>query len=354
MKEVKQIGVIGRTAFGTSLCDGQTIKTRILVEELNRRYPDAQICVADTYNYKKRAWDVLRSLFVCMKNSQVVFVLLSRNGMRTIFPVVNFLNLFFRRPVFHDCIGGSLDTLAERYPNLKKQIKRFDVNWVESPNLKKRLEDMGIHNAEYLPNFKRLTVLPEQELKQKKCEPYSFCTFSRVNEDKGIGRAAEAVIQINQAAEKRLATLDIYGPVEGDYGRVLDRYLAAGDGAVRYMGVADQNKSVETLKKYDTLLFPTTFAGEGFPGTLIDAFCAGLPVIATDWHFNGEIITEGVTGFLYPADEPWQLRQRMEQAVKNPEAMLAMGKNCLREAARYDADTVMQVICERIERAISS
>lgn len=47
-------GIIGRTAEGTELCDGQTIKTRVLAEEIKHAYPDSKIIVADTYNYKRR------------------------------------------------------------------------------------------------------------------------------------------------------------------------------------------------------------------------------------------------------------------------------------------------------------
>lgn len=346
MSQVK-IGVIGRST--EKLCDGQTIKTRVLIEELKRKYPNAELKLVDTYQYTKRVWRVLKDLFTCMKQSQVVFLLLSRNGMRVIFPIVNFLNLFYKKPIFHDCIGGNLDVLAEKYPFLKKQLKRFDINWVESPVLKTRLEKMGVHNVEYLPNFKRLRILPKSELSQKNQVPYNFCTYSRVNEAKGIGRAAEAILQINRAAGKTLVALDVYGPIEEDYDQILDRYIEQANGAITYRGVVEYDKSVEILKDYYALLFPTIFQGEGFPGTLIDALSAGVPVIATDWHCNGEIIKNEYTGYVYPVDEPECLQQLIEKIIRDPEKNLQMRRNCLCEAVKYDADSVMRVICERIE-----
>ena len=342
------IGIIGR--IDERLCDGQTIKTRVLVEELRRKYPNATFKMVETHRYTKRAWQILKDLLRCMKDSHVVFVLLSRNGMRVIFPLVNFLNLLYRKPIFHDCIGGTLDLLAAKYPLLRRQLKKFDINWVESTALKTRLENMGVNNVEYLPNFKRLRILPEGELTCKSQEPYYFCTFSRVNEAKGIGRAAEAVLQINRAACKTLVALDVYGPIEENYDQMLDWYIEQADGAITYKGVVEYDKSVETLKDYYALLFPTTFQGEGFPGTLIDALSAGVPVIATDWHFNGEIIKEGSTGYLYPVEKPECLRQLMEEIIKDPKQNLLMRKNCLCEASKYDAESVMGVICERIER----
>ncbi len=38
----------------------------------------------------------------------------------------------------------------------------------------------------------------------------------------------------------------------------------------------------------------------GFAGTLIDAMAAGVPVIASNWKYNPEIVIENVTGRIYP------------------------------------------------------
>ena len=352
MEGITKLGIVGRST--DQLCDGQTIKTRVLVEELKRKYPCAEIFLVDTYQYQKHPWSILKNLFICMKESQAVFVLLSRNGMRVIFPIINFLNRFYRKPILHDCIGGSLDVLAEKYPGIRLQLNRFDVNWVESPNLKMRLEKMGIRNVVYLPNFKRLNVLPEGQLRKNDQRPFRFCTFSRVNEAKGVGRAAEAIIQINRKAGRIEASLDVYGPIEEDYGHVLKRYAELSDGAVAYRGVASPDQSVEILKDYYALLFPTTFDGEGFPGTVIDALSAGLPIIATQWHCNGEIIAHGKTGFLYPVEQPEQLGELIERAMLDAQSIFEMRKNCVKEAMKYDADTVMGVICDKLDKVVSS
>lgn len=342
------IGIIGRTAYGTELCDGQTVKTRVLVEELQRRYPNAKTYLADTYNYKKRAPALLKDLLCCLKNSQVVFILLSRNGMRTLFPVVNFLNRFYRRPIFHDCIGGNLDDLVRRYKGIKKQVDRFQVNWVESEQLKQRLDRIGVKNAEYLPNFKRLTALTPDQISQDVPEQFRFCTFSRVNADKGIGRAAQAVLDINAEAGNQVAFLDVYGPIEEHYDVELNQYIQRSAGAVTYKGVADYSQSVGVLQDYYGLLFPTVFAGEGFPGTLLDAFHAGLPVIATDWHLNGEIVTHEKTGFLYDPAEEAGLKKWMQYAMEHPEQIHQMKLQCLKEAQRYSPEKVMEIIDEKI------
>lgn len=346
---LSKIGVIGRTAEGTSLCDGQTIKTRILVDELKAKYPSTEIIIADTYNFKKNYHSLLKSIIRCMRESNVVFILLSRNGRRIIFPIVNFLNLFFKKPIIHDVIGGGSEELIRKYPTLKWHYNQFTVNWVESLKLVDRLKELGIDNAEYLPNFKRLSCISSEEIKPHEGAIYKFCTFSRVTREKGIGIASQAIIDINRKAGSCKAVLDIYGPIEDGYEEELQRYVDSSDGAVNYKGIVDYNDSVSVLNNYYMLLFPTSFYGEGFPGTLIDAFSAGLPVIATDWHYNGEIISYNITGFLYATDEAHRLKELIEYSMNHPDLINAMRYHCLTEAKKYSADTVMEIISRRID-----
>lgn len=349
---VKTIGIIGRTADGSTICDGQTIKTRVLRNELGLKYPQATIKLVDTYNYKKYPLKLLKNLLVCLKEGQVIFILLSRNGMRVLFPIVNFINRFYHKPIFHDCIGGSLAELIMKYGKLKKELNKFNVNWVESKHLKQRLEAAGVLNVEYLPNFKRLNILNDNDLIRHTDVPFRFCTFSRVNKAKGINEASEAIIRINNEVGNKLAYLDVYGPIEGNYGAILKDYIDQADGAITYKGVADYSKSTETLKDYYALLFPTTFYGEGFPGTVLDAFYAGLPIIATNWHLNGEIITHKKTGYLYDWNDTEGLERWIKFAVMNPDEMYIMKKNCIKEAELYTPDYVMEVINKKILASI--
>jgi glycosyltransferase involved in cell wall biosynthesis len=59
---------------------------------------------------------------------------------------------------------------------------------------------------------------------------------------------------------------------------------------VKYEGELSPDQIQDRLSYYDVLLFPTTYYTEGLPGTIIDAFSAGLPVIATNWKHAEELI----------------------------------------------------------------
>ena len=46
------------------------------------------------------------------------------------------------------------------------------------------------------------------------------------------------------------------------------------------------------LSKYDLHLFPTRFYAEGFPGTLIDFFIAGVPTLSSTFVNSADILSE--------------------------------------------------------------
>ena len=351
MKADMTFGVVGRV--NESLFDGQTVKTRTLTAALRRYYPNCSILVAESSLCKRNPVRLMLQLWNCVRKADVIFVLLSRNGLRILLPALFFLNRFYKKPVIHDCIGGAHDQTLRRYPALKKYYEKMSVNWVETESLKQKLEQQGLENVAILPNFKNIQPIPTSAVQFQGTAPFRFCTFSRVNEAKGIGRAAEAVLAINQHLGANTVQLDVYGPIEENYDAVLNEYILRSAGAISYRGIVDSDASVGVLKQYYAMLFPTTYFGEGFPGTLIDAFSSGLPVIATDWHCNGEIITHEKNGFLYPPEQPEQLKAWMEYAIAHPDQFHTMRLSCLEAVKQYSAEAAMQTVCGKIGQLLS-
>ena len=350
MKADITFGVIGR--INESLFDGQTVKTRTLTSALRRCYPNCNILMAESSLGKRNLPRLLLQLFHCVRKSDVIFVLLSRNGLRILLPVLFFLNRFYKKPVIHDCIGGAHDLTLSRYPFLKKYYRKMAVNWVETEILKQNLEKQGLTNVEILTNFKDIWPISPDAVTRKDTSPYRFCTFSRVNEKKGIGRAAEAVLAINGDAAMPLVQLDVYGPIEENFDTILNDYIRRANGAIAYCGVADPNSSVSILQQYYGMLLPTGYIEEGIPGTVIDAFCSGLPVIATGQRGIAEIVEHRKTGFLYAPDEPEKLREWMEYAFHHPEEFHEMRFACLEAAERFTTKKAAETICRKVEELL--
>ncbi|CAG9168802.1 glycosyltransferase family 4 protein [Cupriavidus pinatubonensis] len=65
---------------------------------------------------------------------------------------------------------------------------------------------------------------------------------------------------------------------------------------------------------------------EGFPMVIVEAFAAGLPVIASRLGSMLELVEEGSTGLLFEAGNAEDLAAKMRWAAQNPERMREMGR----------------------------
>ena len=182
-----------------------------------------------------------------------------------------------------------------------------------------------------------------------KLEPLRLCTFSRVMKEKGIEEAVNAVEAVNEYYGRRVYTLDIYDQVDSEQVKWFDELKDSFPSCVHYGGLVPFDKSVEVLKNYFALLFPTYYEGEGFAGTLIDALAAGVPVIASDWRYNPEIVEDGMTGKIHKAQNEFSLRESLKWTYQNQDLWNSMKNNCIRVAYQYLPENVIDILCNQIE-----
>jgi len=343
----RKVGIIGHFGGPENITDGQTVKTKILYTELLQA-TDWVIITVDTYYKKKNPIKLAWNSIKCLITTRDIIVLLSGNGMKFYFPVLWCFSHFFKRRIYHDVIGGNLDNYVEQVPSFRKYLNSFQVNWVETKGLKKRLENAGVTNCEVLPNFKRLNIVKIENSKKFE-KPFRFCTFSRVMKEKGIEDAVSAVEKLNLEHGDQFCTLDIYGLIDDNYKEAFDALLCKSTEAVKYRGVVPYDKSSEILKDYHALLFPTFWMGEGFPGTIIDAFSSGLPVVASDWSSNAEIIENGITGIIYPSIYANNLVDAILYLINDADRYESIRIRCLAEAKKYQPEKNIELIKGRIE-----
>ena len=347
---MKKATVIGHFGFGSQFLDGQTIKTKIVTKELERRFEENEILNTDTHGGAKALLKSPLQVVNALKSSKNVIILPAHNGLRVYVPLLSTFRLFFKhRKLHYVVIGGWLPEFLNDRKLLAKQLKRFDGVYVETNTMKKSLETMGFENIIVMPNCKELTVLKESELVYPTEEPYRLCTFSRVMKEKGIEYAIEAVKAVNLQFQRTVFTLDIYGQIDDGYKKRFEELRENFPDYIKYGGMVPYNQSVEVLKRYYALLFPTYYDGEGFAGTLIDALAAGLPVIASDWRYNSEIVREEITGLIYPSRNIKALANKLNWIHKNQEKWNCMKINCISDAKKYLPEVTIQKLVDQLQ-----
>lgn len=167
-------------------------------------------------------------------------------------------------------------------------------------------------------------------------------------QEKGIADAVKTVIEVNQSLGRTVFSLDIYGQVDENQTDWFEELRKIFPDYIRYGGLIPFDRSVETLKEYFALLFPTYYEGEGFAGTLIDAYSAGVPVIASDWKYNTELVNENV-GYVYKTRDNTALAELLNAMAADPTMILKKKKPCLQEVEKYKIEKAVSVLLDRIE-----
>lgn len=336
-----KVGVCGHFGGKRNLLEGQTVKTKTLTEEIIRYLGVNAVQIVDTYKWTKNPFYFFIKCVKLHKKCKDIVILPAQNGVKVLTSLFLFLNRSFNRKLFYVVIGGWLPELLEKNNKLKNRLYKFSCIYVETHSMVEALEKLGFQNVKYLPNFKRLDILDENKLVYPTEEPYKLCTFSRVMKEKGIEDAIEAVMNINNTLGREVYTLDIYGQIEGNYIRRFEELKNNFPQYISYKGIVNFNDSVEVLKEYFALLFPTYYEGEGFAGTILDAYSSGVPVIATDWKYNGEIIQNKLDGLIYEYEKPEMLKEILLEIYHDPTIITIMKKNCLKRAKEYMPEIIV-------------
>lgn len=341
---MKQVSIIGLFCNGQQVSDGQSIKTRIVTEELERALGAASVRRIDTFGWKKRPLDLLSRSILAVLDSRSVIFMTDEGGIK-VFPwLLHTSNLLRRAKLHYVVIGGWLVPFLRKHSFLAACLKRLDCIFVETTVMRAGLEELGFRNVHLMSNCKTLTPLTPDQLIRSDGEPYRFCIFSRIMREKGVEDAVNAIRAVNARFGRTVCTLDLYGMIDPNQTDWFESLSASFPSCVRYGGVVPFDESVATLKNYHALLFPTKFYTEGVPGTIIDAYAAGVPVIASRWASWADVVEDNVTGITYPFSEPEQLTEILCNAVSDPDLLLRMKENCLRRAGDYLPENVMRIL----------
>lgn len=348
---MKKVCVIGHFGFGKALLNGQTIKTKVVSECIEEKYGSDEVKKIDTSGGVKTLFKAPFQCMQALKNARNVIMFPAYNGVRVYAPLLAALRRLYKgRKLHYVVIGGWLPMYTEKFKGLAKRLKTFDCIYVETMEMKEQMEGQGFQNVVLMRNCKKITPLKTEELVCSHETPYRLCTFSRVMKEKGIEDAVVAVKEANHRLGKMVYELDIYGQVDGKQTAWFESLQRSFPDFVRYRGEVPFDKSVEVLKDYFLLLFPTRlFATEGIPGTVIDAYGAGVPVIGSRWVHFSEMIDEKETGIGYEMFQVDALVQVLVEVAGNPEAINAMKKRCLEKCKNFLTEEGFRILFRKLE-----
>lgn len=332
--------IIGYFGFKTNQLDGQTIKTRNVYELIKRNYSHQdKVNYLDTEEIKTSPIKAIYNLFVRPIAANKIVYLPGETNLNKYFLFLYTLSKFTRKEIIYPVVGGWLPQFLKNNKRLSTKLKKIKVLLVETERMKIELESMGFDNINMLENFRITDFIPSTS---KPIHNFNFVFMARIRRDKGCDIIFEAVNKLQSQTETKF-DIDFYGGISENY---KSEFLAKVEKStnIHYKGIVQPSDVYNTLSKYDCLLLPTYYDGEGFPGSIVEAYISGIPVIVSDWKDLATFVEEEKTGFIIPPRNSNALEERMRYLLTNPNLIPILKKNILKEANKFSETNAWKVI----------
>lgn len=343
-KPRKNILVFGYFGYQTGKLDGQVIKTRSIYEML-LTHTELDTYCADTEQFRysiKSICNFVRRLFSC---DRLVYIP-AHGNLRFLFPLIYIASRVIRFQVIYVAVGGWLPEFLRSLPIHRFFLRRVKVILLQNNYAVIQLRELyGFQNAETIPNFRLEEVSAFQPHIRHSGEPLHFVFMARINRKKGLDTLAEVSEQIKRGYQKGAVFIDFYGPIHEPDRAYFEEELVNKFSFVSYRGILQPEEIVDTLRRYDAMLFPTRYFTEGFPGSILDAYRAGIPVIATKWKYATEFVTDGKTGYIISFEKPVEgIIDSISRIYSDASLLSELKRNAYEESLRFTSEAAWEVL----------
>jgi glycosyltransferase involved in cell wall biosynthesis len=106
---------------------------------------------------------------------------------------------------------------------------------------------------------------------------------------------------------------------------------------------------VEILEEYFYQAFPTKFRTEGHPGSILDSYHAGTPVLSARWDSWKDIIDDGQTGITFEFENFGEMEEKMLEIAKNPLLITSMRERCREKSKEFAPENIIKLLIDKIE-----
>lgn len=334
----RRIILIGRINRGHLPIGGETAKNQALVAELGKY---CRVIALDFYRNKQRPWVYLQTLWALLRYPDTTIILSTTAS--NIYPLLKVFKTFgMKRHIIHWIIGGEFDKLVKKGRFNLDVMNLAQWHLAQSKQMAETLKKCGLRGARYVPNFRNIPQITQGLVRHSADNRLKFIYMSRIMKEKGVGEILQCAERLNSLSYQDKYAIDFYGRLDESYQEEFHQTIAKLPN-VEYKGVLNLNErsGYETLASYHAMLFPTFHPSEGIAGAIIDAYIAGVPVIASDWNHNREVVIDGETGIIVPVHNTEILTKTMRNIIDGDIDLTMMAVNAKKEAERYKAENII-------------
>ncbi len=267
----------------------------------------------------------------------------AHNNLKYLFPIIYILCWLKRTEILYFVVGGWLVEYLKSKRLHVTLLSKVRAILTESDDLSNSLiAQYHFKNVITFPNFRIHSYTPTFF---QNTDFFRIVFMARINRMKGIDYVFHlANYFANASFCNRPVIIDFYGPIDKKdevyFYKQLEKYEN-----ISYRGVLQPENIYKTLNNYDLMVFPTRYFTEGFPGTVLDAYISGLPIVATHWKHATDFIIREKTGFIVPFEK--SEKDFVDAVIKiyqDYDLLIKMKHNAFEQSMKYSSEVAWNIL----------
>ena len=343
MHNNNNILVFGNFGHRFNDLNGQTLKTRNIYELFKSKSKN-NIDFFDTAELYFSIFNIFLFIKKLYKLNLLIYISGIRN-FKILFPFIFILRIIFKFKIIHIPVGGRHNDFLVNSEIHSYFLSKIFLNLPQTKDEVNFLKNkLNFKNTIYFPNFRINNFIPKIEFSNIKT--LKLCFFARVTPEKGIDYIFSLSKYLNKINISNVL-IDLYGPIDEDYRDDFKKEIDYHN-IVNYKGVINPTSSLKTISNYDVMLLPTRYPGEGFPGTILESYISGVPVISTNWMHIPKFVEHSKTGFLFDLDKKNDFFNHVTFLLNNPQKLYEMKLSAFEKSKEFSHDKAWDIISEYI------
>lgn len=260
---------------------------------------------------------------------------------------IAFCSRLFRRRCIAILTGGRGVFGTQRLPKLARTIclavmQAFDTFIVQTEVARNDLPAQARTKAVVVKNFRpRLPDMPSTRRDDGGRIRFAFVSGPDLSTTERPAKGLDLLLDAFDRSRAALGPdecmeLHIYGPILPS---LIER--VAKTPSIIVHGLLPSEQLRVNLGKHDVLAFPSRYVFEGHPGAIIEAFMAGLPVIASDLPGPLEIVKHEVNGLVVRAGDWRAFAAAMNRLATDHELRRRLASGAWASASDFDLENVL-------------
>lgn len=335
----KKILVLGYFGINNNQLCGQTVKTRNIYDLIKKHEKEiGDVVYFDTQVFKQNRLYVFKMFWQILSCNKLIY-LPAQNNFTYLFPIIYIIAKLVQIEIVHVVVGSWLDYYLSNKFFYKYMLRNILVNLPQTYKSCEILRnEYNILNVKQLNNF-RINNFKFQERKNHGI--FKIVYMARINKLKGISHVFDLAEKFID--NQKEVIIDFFGQInphdEEYFFQNVNRL-----NNVFYKGYLEPSDIYNRLNEYDVLVLPTSFPDEGFPGSILDAYIAGIPVIVTNWKHLPEFVDIGKTGYVVDLKNISEMYNYCEKLYENPDLLNKMKKFAHTKSMEYSSGRAWETL----------